>query len=374
MDEVFISYARSNEAVAGRVAERLGAAGFDVWRDDRLPAHRAYSDVIEQKLRAAKAVVVLWSAEAAQSQWVRAEADLARSEGKLIQAVLDDSLPPLPFNQIQCACLKGWRGKANHPGWAKVVDSVAALVGGEAPPRPAAQPPAKWWQAPKARWIAALGALLIVAAAFLAPRFIGDKEVTRPVVAVLPFESLAASDESLVTGIWEDTRRALSRNSQLLVLGPNTSEELADKGDKAARKAADYLVQASVRSTGDRIQVSASLVRTKDGVQVWSEAFERRLDDVFLLQQQIAGEIEGRIRGRLARGGGVNRKISPPAVKSMPSTAMHGPSYGDGTSISMTRRSGNCGVSSRRTPTLRRAGPPCRSPRVSPVAARRCTA
>ena len=52
-----------------------------MWRDDELPPHRAYADVIEERLRSAKAVVVLWSAEAAKSQWVRAEADMARAVG-----------------------------------------------------------------------------------------------------------------------------------------------------------------------------------------------------------------------------------------------------------------------------------------------------
>ena len=100
MADVFISYARSDKAIATRVAKRLQAAGLDVWWDADLPAHRAYSEVIERNLDDAKAVVVLWSKTAAQSQWVRAEADFARNAGKLVQAAVDGSIPPLPFNQI----------------------------------------------------------------------------------------------------------------------------------------------------------------------------------------------------------------------------------------------------------------------------------
>jgi len=81
MAEIFVSYGRSTEAQAQQVAEALRTGGYDVWRDDELPAHRAYGDVIEERLRSAKAVVVLWSAEAARSQWVRAEADIAREAG-----------------------------------------------------------------------------------------------------------------------------------------------------------------------------------------------------------------------------------------------------------------------------------------------------
>jgi TolB-like protein len=129
-------------------------------------------------------------------------------------------------------------------------------------------------------------------------------EARKPIVAVLPFRSLDAQDESLVAGIWEDTRTAIGRNPQLVVLGPNTAQALADKGEAAARKAADYILEASVRTAGDRVRVSTDLVRTRDGEQVWSQDFDRKLDDVFALQSQIATEIEGRIRGRLAEKGG----------------------------------------------------------------------
>src|ERR1700749_1162793 len=105
--DVFISYARPSEEEAHRISQLLRAAGFSVWRDDELPAHRAYSDVIEERLRSAKAVVVLWSTESGKSHWVRAEADSAREAGTLVPATLDGVLPPMPFNQIQCADLKG---------------------------------------------------------------------------------------------------------------------------------------------------------------------------------------------------------------------------------------------------------------------------
>ncbi|HEX3161644.1 MAG TPA: toll/interleukin-1 receptor domain-containing protein, partial [Pseudolabrys sp.] len=127
--DVFISYARSSEDEANRIARLLREKGFSVWRDDELPAHRAYSDVIEERLKSAKAVVVLWSAESAKSHWVRAEADTAREAGTLVQASLDGSLPPMPFNQIQCADFKGWGGDTGSPGWHKLEGSVAALVG-----------------------------------------------------------------------------------------------------------------------------------------------------------------------------------------------------------------------------------------------------
>src|SRR4029078_11012864 len=113
MTDVFVSYAHSDGAIAERVADVLRGDGFRVWRDDELPAHRAYVDVIQERLNSAAAVIVLWSGEAAKSQWVRGEADTARMSGRLVQAVLDGTLPPLPFNQIQSADLSGWDGNAD---------------------------------------------------------------------------------------------------------------------------------------------------------------------------------------------------------------------------------------------------------------------
>ena len=66
--EIFISYARSSQGVTNQIAAALKHSGYTVWRDDDLPAHRAYSDVIEERLNDAKAVLVIWSAEAAKSQ------------------------------------------------------------------------------------------------------------------------------------------------------------------------------------------------------------------------------------------------------------------------------------------------------------------
>src|SRR5215469_359409 len=132
MSDVFISYARSTTKQAQGVAQALRGLGFQVWRDDELPPHRDYTDVIEERLRVAKAVLVIWSAEAVKSQWVRAEANVAREAGTLVQLRLDDAPPPLPFNQIQCADLASWLGERDHAEWRKVVDSVAALVSGAA--------------------------------------------------------------------------------------------------------------------------------------------------------------------------------------------------------------------------------------------------
>ena len=140
MANVFLSYARTNAALAERVADVVRAAGRTIWFDRELPAHRPYGDVIASELEAADCVIVLWSHAAAESQWVRSEADRARETNKLVQARLDDTRLPMPFDQMQCVDLAGWRGGRSHPGWAQLWRSVEALIAGGAPATPA--PPA----------------------------------------------------------------------------------------------------------------------------------------------------------------------------------------------------------------------------------------
>src|SRR5580658_2197136 len=133
MSDVFISYARETEGAAQRIAEALQGLGYGVWRDDEIPAHRSFGEVLEERLAAAKVVLVLWSAEAARSDWVRSEASRARAMGKLVQLTLDKSPLPMPFDQIQCANLVGWSGEADAPGWRKVVASIGDLADAGAP-------------------------------------------------------------------------------------------------------------------------------------------------------------------------------------------------------------------------------------------------
>jgi TIR domain/Bacterial SH3 domain len=150
VSDVFISYSRDNQEVVRRLAEAVKALGYDVWWDDQLPPHLAYGDLIQQKIGGAKAAIVVWSTNAAASEWVRAEADMARGQRKLIQTTIDGAEPPMPFNQLHYVSLADWSGEADHPGWTKVKESLAALAGptaatagpAAAPPVEAAPPPA----------------------------------------------------------------------------------------------------------------------------------------------------------------------------------------------------------------------------------------
>jgi tetratricopeptide (TPR) repeat protein len=127
--DVFLSYARPDAASAERIARELGNAGWSVWYDREIPAHRSFADVISTELESSRSVVVLWSHASAASEWVRSEANRARELHKLVQVRLDDVRLPMPFDQIQCANLRAWRGGRSHTGWSQIRKSVEALTG-----------------------------------------------------------------------------------------------------------------------------------------------------------------------------------------------------------------------------------------------------
>ncbi|HEY7901499.1 MAG TPA: AAA family ATPase, partial [Caulobacteraceae bacterium] len=129
MADVFVSYARSTEAKAKVLAASLAEHGYDVWIDHELPNHRAYSEVIEEQIQAARAVLVIWSPDAAASEWVRSEANRGRHERKLVQVAVEKTRLPMPFDQIQCADLSGWAGEGDHPVWRRVLTNLADLIG-----------------------------------------------------------------------------------------------------------------------------------------------------------------------------------------------------------------------------------------------------
>ena len=201
MVDVFISYSRENKARVADIAAAVTAAGYDVWWDAELPPHRSYGDVITEKIGSAKAAIVVWSQASAASEWVRAEADVARNQKKLVQTAIDDVMPPLPFNQIQFADLSDWRGEPDHRGWSKVLMSLEELCGREAapvaaphpvPPRPApvetyAPPPAQ--KSSVLPW--ALLGLAVIAVALLAWKLL--QPAPEPATASAPAEAVATT-------------------------------------------------------------------------------------------------------------------------------------------------------------------------------------
>jgi adenylate cyclase len=266
VSDVFISYARSTENAAKAIGEALRGLGYGVWRDDEIPAHRAFAEVIEERLSASKAVIVVWSADALVSEWVRSEANRARTDRKLIQLRIDETRPPMPFDQIQCADLMDWTGEADHPGWAKVAASVGELIGGAVRPT----------HAVSRRAAARSG---------------------RPNICVLPFANMSGDPEQeyFSDGISEDIITDLSKVSALEVTARNTAFTFKGKAiavPEVARKlGVSHVLEGSVRKAGNRVRITAQLIDGASGNHLWAERYDRDLDDIFALQDEISEAI-----------------------------------------------------------------------------------
>ncbi len=127
-------------------------------------------------------------------------------------------------------------------------------------------------------------------------------ENTESSIAVLPFENLSSSQENayFAAGIHEDILNSLSRNPALIVTSRTST--LAFQGTKkpiaeiARELNVAYVMEGSVRRAGDRVRISVQLIEAGSDSHIWSEAFERKLDDVFAIQVEVAEQVAGALQ------------------------------------------------------------------------------
>lgn len=127
----------------------------------------------------------------------------------------------------------------------------------------------------------------------------------KPCVAVLPFANLSGDPEQeyFADGITEDLIAALGRCRWLLVIARNSTFVYKGKPTDIRRTSeelgARYILEGSVRKSGNRIRVTAELVDGRDGTRLWGERYERDIGDVFALQDEITAVIAGTIEPEL---------------------------------------------------------------------------
>ena len=121
-------------------------------------------------------------------------------------------------------------------------------------------------------------------------------------IAVLEFENLSpeSGQDYFAAGITESIIDLLSHIERLRVV-PRVSEELAAQDVGRIAKALDvaYILQGSVRSSGEGLRVSVRLINTGDNGVTWSETYDRTLSDVFMVQDDIANQVVTRLEVRL---------------------------------------------------------------------------
>lgn len=300
MARIFLSYAHEDLAKAKSLAGALERAGHQIWWDSHVGGGARFASEIAAALKDAEAVAVLWSHHSIESIWVQDEAAVGRDSGRLVPISLDDSEPPLGFRQFQSIDLSGWKGRRTAAGLAVIKNSIAAVLKGER----LALPPRihrKRWRGWPARAAAALAALFLLAGAFL---YFGNRSTASaatPALAVMPFADLSAGQNKgyFAEGMAEEIRSLLSTDPQLRVTGRSSTERLGENPDfQDVRKklGVSHLLEGSVRVEGQRLRMNVRLVNAKNGNQLWDERFDRKMDDVFAVQDEISTAVASRLR------------------------------------------------------------------------------
>ena len=129
---------------------------------------------------------------------------------------------------------------------------------------------------------------------------------SRPSIAVLPFDNLSndADQEYFSDGISEDIITQLSRSRWLRVVARNSSfsykGQSPDIRTVSEELDARYVLEGSVRKAGDRVRISVQLIDGASGDHIWAERYDRELEDIFAVQDDITGTVAAAMEPELA--------------------------------------------------------------------------
>ncbi len=300
---VFLSYASQDAAAALRIANALRTAGIEVWLDQsELRGGDAWDRQIRKLIRECRLFVPVISAntQARDEGYFRREWRLAvdrthdMTEGKafLVPVVIDGTPQrgasvPDKFRDVQWTYLPG--GESSPEFIARVAGLLSAESHQNGPPSPRD----------------AVG-----------PERVGahsERGPTPPIpprrsVAVLPFANLSSDREQeyFSDGLTEELINHLAHVGGLRVLARTSSfahkgknEDLRVIGQKLG---VGCIVEGSVRKAGNRLRITAQLVECADGYHLWSETFDRELDDVFAIQNDISKSVASALGAALGFG------------------------------------------------------------------------
>jgi adenylate cyclase len=265
--DIFLSYSKKSRAQTEQLATELQAKGFSVWWDTSLVAGDSFREVIMSELARARAAIIIWDAASVKSEWVCSEASRARARGILIPVRVDGirshDIPP-PFDSLHTEFLSN----------RVAIDASLAKLGVMPIDETNEQPSLS-------------GALPTVGRSALP---LPDK----PSIAVLPFTNMSGSPEEdyFGDGIAEDIISMVSRSPWLFVIARNSSFTYKGHAVDVKRVGRElgvrYVLEGSVRRGGNRARIVAELVEAATGNHLWSERYDRDLNDVFAVQDEIA--------------------------------------------------------------------------------------
>ena len=265
MADIFVSYSRSAKARVAPLVAALEAEGWSVWWDPEITPGEEFDALISKELEAAKTLVVVWTPASVDSRWVRGEARDAADRGVLVPVRFDGAKLPIDFRAVHTTDLDGWAEDRQGAAFKGLRKSLEAKLG---PPRQST-----------------------AATAGAAGR---KAEVS---VCVLPFANMSGDPEQeyFSDGITEDIITDLGKVSALSIVARNMAFSFKGAkggvGEIGRQTKAAYVLAGSVRKAGARVRITAQLVNAATEAQVWGERYDRDLNDIFALQDEISRAI-----------------------------------------------------------------------------------
>ena len=123
-------------------------------------------------------------------------------------------------------------------------------------------------------------------------------------IAVLPFVNMSGDDDYFADGLSEELLNLLARMPDLKVAGRTSSFQFKGRNEDlreiGAALGVEHVLEGSVRRSGERLRITAQLIKVKDGFHVWSETYDREMTDIFDIQDDVASSIADALRLRLA--------------------------------------------------------------------------
>jgi TolB-like protein len=271
--DIFLSYSHTDRNTVQRFAAAFEAEGLEVWWDNILRSGESFDEKIEQALREAKAVVVLWSKASVASRWVRAEATLADRNKTLVPVMIEACDRPIMFELTHTVDLAHWQGAQDDRAWQALLADVTRLVGKGAAPQTQPIPPLQSVVEPQAR--------RPVASSTAVADKIG--------VAFFPFADMTGTKDqaAFLEGLTEEVNTLVSRNPQVGLITASSG----DPSSVAESLGVDYVLDGSVRGSGGRLRVTVRLMVPRTGEALWTERFDGLALDEFALQEEVAAAI-----------------------------------------------------------------------------------
>lgn len=249
-----------------------------------------------------------------ENTFVEFESSLNVAVRRLREALSDDAQKP---TYIETVPRRGYRFVGIAERIEIPADTPAHLLPVHGDARGVAQiePPVtqSWWA--NRSWqvaVPALVILLIAAGLFAWNRSTKSAAPISSSIAVLPFADLSPerNQSYFSEGLAEELLNELAKTPGLRVAARTSSFQFRDKAsDPAAvgqKLGVGTILEGSVRKDGNRVRISAELVKAADGFQLWSGTYDRNLNDVFAVQDEIARAITGELKLRLLKSGAVD--------------------------------------------------------------------